>query len=167
MIAGDGADDGDGEAARITGTESNGMFRRMDRNGDGFLSMEEIDAALEEAGIKLSGEELRETFAKMDTNRDGKVDVIEFQRAIGLPSSEVVDATSQWLTCIGAVDVVAGRLPANLLNGAKGLEWGKTVEEIRAALGGLELELAKTIHNGMEGLRREEDAAKSAEAANS
>ena len=36
MIAGDGADDGDGEAARITMAESNGMFRRMDRNGDGL-----------------------------------------------------------------------------------------------------------------------------------
>ena len=87
--------------------------------------------------------------------------------SIGASQAEVVDATSQWLACIGAVDVVAGRLPDNLLNGAKGLEWGKTVEEIRAALGGLELELAKVIFNGMESLRQGEDAAKSAEAANS
>jgi hypothetical protein len=49
MTAGDGADDGDGEAARITRAESNGMFRRIDRDGDGYFRGGRRDLAV--AGV--------------------------------------------------------------------------------------------------------------------
>jgi hypothetical protein len=44
-------------------------FKAMDRNGDGFLSREELE---QNASLKAN-------FAEADKNRDGKLDMAEFQ----------------------------------------------------------------------------------------
>ena len=154
------------------------MFRRVDLDGDGYLSLDEIRSAIKTEGVELSEGELKEAFDKIDTNRDGKVDMAdgkvdmaEFHRAIGLLSPEIMDnALTQWLSCIGVLDALAQRLPRSLVKlngGKKDLDWGKTLGEVKMALVGMEEELASIIHGGVEDMRSGKEAVTSAEAANS
>lgn len=51
----------------------------MDADGNGFISVAELQKALEIVEIKLPGHEVRELIRKHDTNvRDGKLDMVEF-----------------------------------------------------------------------------------------
>lgn len=53
-------------------------FRVFDENGDGFVDAEELRAALENLGEKLTEEEIDEIFREADINHDGKIDYQEF-----------------------------------------------------------------------------------------
>ena len=51
----------------------------MDADGNGFITVSELQQALEVVDIKLPGHEVRELVRKHDTNvRDGKLDMVEF-----------------------------------------------------------------------------------------
>lgn len=53
-------------------------FRIFDRNGDGFITEEELKQALLNLGERLTGEELREMIKAADRNGDGLIDYSEF-----------------------------------------------------------------------------------------
>ncbi|XP_071086917.1 calmodulin-4-like [Haliotis cracherodii] len=58
------------------------MFRRMDLNKDGFLSVSELhrslSSAVNEGEQPLSAQEVKDIIAQVDVNGDGKLDYEEF-----------------------------------------------------------------------------------------
>ena len=65
--------------------EAQQLFRMMDKNGDGLLSMEEM----RDCGMKFSQWELDALFAIGDVNNDGEIDMNEFISVI-CPSAETL-----------------------------------------------------------------------------
>ncbi|XP_065079552.1 calmodulin-like [Ochlerotatus camptorhynchus] len=57
-------------------------FRIFDRNGNGLISADELRAALESFGEKMSEEELDELLREADINCDGQIDYEEFVKMI-------------------------------------------------------------------------------------
>lgn len=57
-------------------------FKKMDLNGDGYISHSELERALTTRGEKLSTEEVNAIFALTDINKDGKLDYAEFCRLL-------------------------------------------------------------------------------------
>ncbi|XP_063958286.1 calmodulin-A-like [Lytechinus pictus] len=49
-----------------------------DSNGDGFITSEELGAAMEQCGCGFTEEEIKEMVTKADTTNDGKIDFEEF-----------------------------------------------------------------------------------------
>jgi len=54
-------------------------FATVDRNHDGKIDIEELQAAATEVGLQLNRAELYLAFALLDTNGDGVVSVEEFE----------------------------------------------------------------------------------------
>ncbi|EEH58646.1 uncharacterized protein MICPUCDRAFT_14714 [Micromonas pusilla CCMP1545] len=54
------------------------MFASLDRDGDGFLSLEEVREGLAKRGIAVSTAHLEKLFAAMDANADARVSATEF-----------------------------------------------------------------------------------------
>lgn len=54
------------------------MFKEIDTNGDGFLSLDEIRAADAKEEHPVPDEELVAEFNKYDANADGKISYQEF-----------------------------------------------------------------------------------------
>lgn len=57
-------------------------FKRFDRDGNGFLSREEVHKALREANSPMKDSEIDEGIQKLDCNRDGKISLQEFLKLI-------------------------------------------------------------------------------------
>ncbi|XP_076026273.1 EF-hand calcium-binding domain-containing protein 7 [Genypterus blacodes] len=57
-------------------------FRKMDVNGDGFITHSELEKALTTRGEKMTTEEVSAVFSMADINRDGKLDYAEFCRML-------------------------------------------------------------------------------------
>ncbi|MBN3302278.1 EFCB7 protein, partial [Amia calva] len=55
-------------------------FKKIDVNGDGFITHSELHKVLTSKGEKMSPEEVNDIFALADCNRDGKLDYNEFCR---------------------------------------------------------------------------------------
>ena len=55
-------------------------FRHFDKNGDGFISMEEFNTVMSKtkAGSKLSEKDLQEMVAEADKDNDGQINYQEF-----------------------------------------------------------------------------------------
>lgn len=53
-------------------------FRIFDRNGDGFITEEELRQALLNLGERVTGEELKEMIAEADKDGNGLIDYQEF-----------------------------------------------------------------------------------------
>jgi Ca2+-binding EF-hand superfamily protein len=58
--------------------ELRAIFEKIDLDGNGLLSIEELRAAIDNNHISFNGKSADELFAQMDTNKDGKVDYKEF-----------------------------------------------------------------------------------------
>ncbi|KAM3620299.1 uncharacterized protein V6R79_021254 [Siganus canaliculatus] len=56
-------------------------FRKMDADGDGFLSQDELETALTSRGEKMSAEEVKAVFSLLHVDKDGKLDYAEFCRS--------------------------------------------------------------------------------------
>ncbi|XP_071397135.1 EF-hand calcium-binding domain-containing protein 7 [Centroberyx affinis] len=66
-------------------TEENELmraFKKMDVNGDGYISHSELEKALTTRGDKMTAEEVNAIFSIADTNKDGKLDYAEFCRLL-------------------------------------------------------------------------------------
>ncbi|XP_030290271.1 EF-hand calcium-binding domain-containing protein 7 [Sparus aurata] len=57
-------------------------FKKMDVNGDGYISHSELEKALTNSGEKMTTEEVNAIFSLLDVNKDGKLDYAEFCRLL-------------------------------------------------------------------------------------
>jgi len=60
------------------------VFKKMDANGDGFISLDEFKKAIEsrpQSKLKDHPEMIDKVFQRMDTNGDGKISLEEFKAA--------------------------------------------------------------------------------------
>ncbi|KAG9143958.1 hypothetical protein Leryth_021633 [Lithospermum erythrorhizon] len=55
------------------------VFKKFDANGDGKISMKELEAILNSMGTQTSSEEVRRIMAELDVNGDGSIDLKEFE----------------------------------------------------------------------------------------
>ncbi|XP_068445708.1 EF-hand calcium-binding domain-containing protein 7 [Clinocottus analis] len=63
-------------------TELIRAFKKMDLNGDGFISHSELEKALTTRGEKMTAEEVNAIWSLADINKDGKLDYAEFCRLL-------------------------------------------------------------------------------------
>ena len=54
------------------------LFKYVDKNNDGYLSVDEIEKVLNKQGIKPSYQELHSTLKSMDMDKNGKINFNEF-----------------------------------------------------------------------------------------
>ncbi|XP_051802773.1 EF-hand calcium-binding domain-containing protein 7 isoform X3 [Acanthochromis polyacanthus] len=57
-------------------------FKKMDVNGDGYITHSELEKALTTRGEKMTTEEVNAIFSLADINKDGKLDYAEFCRLL-------------------------------------------------------------------------------------
>jgi len=62
------------------GAEITGVFRSMDTDCDGTISMEELAVALER--YKISGRHVAQIFREMDSDNDGNIDMLDFRQFV-------------------------------------------------------------------------------------
>ncbi|KAI9493588.1 putative calmodulin [Zychaea mexicana] len=55
-------------------------FHAFDKNGDGFISLDELEEVMSKLGEQLSKQELKDMLEDADTNRDGLIDYKEFRK---------------------------------------------------------------------------------------
>ncbi|XP_045906685.1 EF-hand calcium-binding domain-containing protein 7 isoform X2 [Micropterus dolomieu] len=67
---------------KIEETELMRAFKKMDVNGDGYISHSELEKALTTRGEKMTAEEVNAIFSLADINKDGKLDYAEFCRLL-------------------------------------------------------------------------------------
>ena len=60
------------------------VFQAVDKNGDGFLSADELRTALQQFGKSVSEDDFARYMAKADKDGDGKVSYEEFAIVMGL-----------------------------------------------------------------------------------
>ncbi|PVD30080.1 hypothetical protein C0Q70_09341 [Pomacea canaliculata] len=65
----------------IQRAELENTFRKMDKDGSGRLSREEVKQQCIAMGIKMSDEGLENLIKKADKNNDGNIDIDEFMLA--------------------------------------------------------------------------------------
>jgi len=58
--------------------ELKNAFRTFDKNGDGYISRDELKLVMASLGESLKEEEIEEMMREADENRDGKLDFKEF-----------------------------------------------------------------------------------------
>nr|XP_029133146.1 EF-hand calcium-binding domain-containing protein 7 isoform X1 [Labrus bergylta] len=63
-------------------TELMKAFKKMDVNGDGYISHKELEATLTTSGENMTPEEVNAIFSLADINKDGKLDYAEFCRLL-------------------------------------------------------------------------------------
>ena len=58
------------------------MFKIFDKNGDGFISCDEMQNLVVTFGEDLSDAEVNELIKEADTDKDGRVNLEEFKAAM-------------------------------------------------------------------------------------
>ncbi|KAH3748501.1 calmodulin-like isoform X1 [Dreissena polymorpha] len=58
------------------------QFRRFDKDGDGFITGEEIRTVLRSEGVEITDEEVTQLIIEADTNGDGKISFEEFVNSV-------------------------------------------------------------------------------------
>jgi len=57
-------------------------FDSIDTDGNGFISVGEMDTLFKSLGYELTAEQLKEELAKVDLNSDGKISLDEFKQML-------------------------------------------------------------------------------------
>ncbi|KAJ8658164.1 hypothetical protein O0I10_006171 [Lichtheimia ornata] len=57
-------------------------FKAFDKNGDGYISIQELKEVMTRLGENLNEHELKEMMEEADTNHDGQIDYKEFKKLI-------------------------------------------------------------------------------------
>ncbi|KAK9130644.1 hypothetical protein Sjap_011131 [Stephania japonica] len=76
------------------------VFATFDKNGDGFITKEELGESLRSIGLFSSEKEVVGMFDKLDSNRDGLIDVDEFREmydSLGRPKREAEEEEDEEL----------------------------------------------------------------------
>ena len=68
------------------------IFREIDTNGNGFIDLSELQAALTKAGKPVSMESAAEILQQVDENSDGQISLEEFKAVLKLAPSAVPEA---------------------------------------------------------------------------
>jgi Ca2+-binding EF-hand superfamily protein len=69
-----------------TETEENALkklFKFMDSDQSGWVSIEEFDSALKRIGVTLNSSQLSNIFSKYDKDSNGRLDYSEFAKVVG------------------------------------------------------------------------------------
>ena len=77
MISQDFADEDEEEDTEETIVE---MFKNLDFNRDGFVSVQDLARVYQGLGLEITGQEITEIIASMDEDRDGRIGFDEFRR---------------------------------------------------------------------------------------
>jgi Ca2+-binding EF-hand superfamily protein len=105
-------------------------FHRLDSDGSGFLSREEVVAGLHERGLPATAKTISEFFASADGDADGKITIAEF-RAFAL--SRVADMRATYTAADLNRD---GRLTTDeLRRAAMALGFSVNAEQLRKLKG--------------------------------
>jgi len=102
-----------GQQAIMTRTMSRKIFSRYDTSGDGYIDIDELRAALAEAGKPISRTRAQEIFAEVDVNGDGQIDLAEFRQIYSLDASDSLKSISLDLF----IDEVRVEVSATQFNG--------------------------------------------------
>jgi len=112
-------------------SEAQQLFRILDKNGDGMISMEEMRSC----GQKFSAWELDAIFAIGDINNDGEIDMSEFV-AVVCPSAEtLVNRISKTYKTLGDIKAAFTKLDKNndgMISKIEMRESGMNEQEINA-----------------------------------
>jgi Ca2+-binding EF-hand superfamily protein len=83
-------------------------FSLYDRNGDGSITIEEVEKCLLSQGYNATQEELRQMFDKGDYNQDGKIEWLEFLKMMSThmaePPADRAASYEQLVAAFAAVD---------------------------------------------------------------
>mmetsp|Transcript_33938 Transcript_33938/g.83402 ORF Transcript_33938/g.83402 Transcript_33938/m.83402 type:complete len:840 (+) Transcript_33938:73-2592(+) len=64
------------------------QFDQMDKDGDGYLSFQELLEEMQKGQADVTEQFAKEVFDRMDQNSDGKVSLTEFKNEMGIPLQE-------------------------------------------------------------------------------
>ncbi|PAA90858.1 hypothetical protein BOX15_Mlig004939g1 [Macrostomum lignano] len=67
-------------AQRMSDAEMAAIFRVMDKNKDGIITLDELRIAMDNLGEDITESELRKMLRLADSNRDGCIDFAEFKK---------------------------------------------------------------------------------------
>jgi len=74
----------DGSVTEVDGSEkSKEIFRLLDKDGDGSLSVDEWEQVVKRMGLHTTQEETTQLFAFADTDGDGRIGLQEFVKYLG------------------------------------------------------------------------------------
>uniref|UniRef100_A0A672Z3J5 EF-hand calcium-binding domain-containing protein 7 n=1 Tax=Sphaeramia orbicularis TaxID=375764 RepID=A0A672Z3J5_9TELE len=101
-------------------------FRKMDVNGDGYITHSELEKALTTRGEKMTTEEVNTIFSLADVNKDGKLDYAEIGNLVigqnGIMSTPAVSCVIRKIKAVGGIILTASHNPGGP-NGDFGIKY--------------------------------------------
>lgn len=58
------------------------IFSELDADGDGFVDVTELEAAIHRLGLKIDRDTLHDTLSRLDTDHNGRIDFDEFSQVV-------------------------------------------------------------------------------------